>query len=102
MADERPTNLGQGELSMMALEYGIMTLTIARLVSEYKKQLVEYVGRCQNYINEERTSRDPEDVQAIYWSAELIEAARQLELSDAELMEFIKPDPPHRLVKVKL
>lgn len=82
---------------------------IARMAHEYKASLVSYIERCQNYIDEckaemnrpyDQYGNDPADEAKISlrrWRAELIEATRQLELSDAELLEFIKPSPPHHL-----
>jgi hypothetical protein len=74
---------------------------IARMIREYKAQLVDYVSCSQNYIDE-YADDNPNSGGVIYWRAELIEATRRLELSDDELLKFIKPDRPHRLVKVKL
>ena len=91
--DDRTASLSQGELSTIALEHGVMKLFISRMVREYKAVLVNYIGRCQNYIDSDY------DKLTHYWHAELTEAMRRLELPDSELMQFIKPLDPHFITR---
>jgi hypothetical protein len=71
---------------------------IARMVREYKAQLVNYVSRSQNYIDE-YADHNPNSGGVTYWRAELIEATRRLELSDSELLPLISAAAPYHLVR---
>lgn len=70
---------------------------IARMIQEYKADLVSYVERCQIYAEESKGETNEH-----YWRAELIEATRRLELSDAELMKFISPAAPGRIAPINI
>ena len=68
----------------MKRELELTSQFIARMVREYKAQLVKYIERAQTNIDTYHLSVD-------YWRAELIEAMRRLTLSDVELIEYITP-----------
>ena len=66
-----------------------------RIVKEYREELNNRAARVQEYIDEESQYRN--DAVLKYWTNELAEAKRQTELSDTDLLQFIRPRECRRL-----